>query len=207
MTGFTGSLRIKDEFPLEQLRCKLPDLNKIDFNHGNIPDLYVREFCGTFPGLVELWLPPDSSEYNSYSEEFVDVISSLQHLRILGEGEFTNKQIRTLTQKLPNLEKWFLGFGVVLSSETLVRIGQMTQLECLGMHMLNVLEVDMFPPLFSALKELEIYGSGAGLPVFRAGLKLGLANSRPAWSITFSDQPGAPIQTNDDTPEDEVAWW
>ena len=97
-----GALEIDTELSLEQLQAKFPNLKDVDLDDHLSPE-YVTKFCGAFPLLIELWLP-DHQQEEKLSEEFVHAISSLQHLRILGWGNFTDEQTRTITRKLPNLE-------------------------------------------------------------------------------------------------------
>ena len=124
-----GAISIDAELSLEQLQVKLPNLKDVEL-HYDLSQEYVTKFCRAFPLLIKLWLPQEQK----LSEEFVNAISSLQHLRILQYGNFTDEQTRTIIQKLPNLEELHLCDDQRPSAQTLLSIGRMSKLKLLGIH-------------------------------------------------------------------------
>jgi len=177
-----GTISIDEELSLEQLQAKLPNLKDVVLAH-RLSSEYVTKFCHAFPLLIKLWLPEYPHE-EKLSEEFVHAISSLQHLRILTDGNFTDEQTCTIIQKLPNLEEWSLWVDGRPSAQTLLSIGRMSKLKLLGIHLETVMaNMDLFTSAheFSMLKKLGLYGDSEKAEGFAAGLKF--ANSRSELDI------------------------
>ena len=172
-----GLIGIDAELSLEQLKAKLPNLKNVTLEDGLSPE-YITEFCGAFPLLIELRLPQYEQE-EKLSEEYVNAISSLQHLRILVYGNFTDEQTHTIIGKLPNLEELDLCYHPGLSSQTLLSISRMSKLKLLGINVETVMgNMDLFTHEFSMLKKLELYGDSAEADAFTAGFEFANSGSK-----------------------------
>ena len=181
-----GNIGIEAEHSLEQLQAKLPNLKYAYLLTDSLSPEYITEFCGAFPLLIALYLPKEQQEEKLFSKDFVNAISSLQHLSNFAFGDFTDEQTHAILRKLPNLEQLHLYDYQRPSFQTLLSISQMSKLENLTIHIETVVEnMALFTSAgaFSKLKSLHLHGNLASFDYFKAGHKF--SNSRSELNIFF----------------------
>jgi len=169
------------QLSLEQLQAKLPNLRMVQLNN-HLSQEYVTEFCRAYPLLISLYMPV--YEEGFISDDLAHTISSLQHLRELLCGNFTNDQVSSMVRKLPNLEKLFLkNCQQPFSLQTVVSLSQMPKLKHLRIPVEVVMKnMHVFISAddnFSRLTKLRLCGDKA--QSFAAGFKF--ANSRSGLEI------------------------